>query len=107
MVNLYDLPSVPAGGEAETILCERGGVSVRRIVSNLARTEWYDQEEDEWLVLLEGRAELETEDGTVSLAKGDTLLLRAHCRHRVVSTSENALWLTVHIVTDQQTERKA
>ena len=95
--NLFGFRPPPPGEETADVLLERGGVRIERIVSNLARTDWYDQAEDEWLVLLEGTAELEFEDATVSLRRGDTLLIPAHRRHRVAETSADALWLTVHI----------
>jgi len=95
MINIYDYLPPGKGGEQVDILLHEAGVRIERIASNAARTDWYDQAEDEWVVLLEGRAELEIGTQRVPLRRGDTLLLRAHQRHRVVSTSEDALWLTV------------
>ena len=95
--NLYSYVRPSAGNETVDKLLQHDGVKVERIVSNRAATGWYDQEEDEWVVLLEGSATLQIESETVALARGDSLLLKAHVRHRVVSTSENALWLTVFI----------
>ncbi|AFY60972.1 cupin domain-containing protein [Synechococcus sp. PCC 6312] len=58
---------------------------------------WYDQAEAEWVALLQGTAILEiANQGLVNLVAGDYLLLPAHCRHRVVETSENAIWLALH-----------
>ena len=97
-MNLYAFERPKEGGETETVLYESPCVGIRRIVSNLARTQWYDQHDDEWLVLLEGTALLEFEDGApVQLHRGDTLLIAAHRRHRVAQTSADALWLTVHV----------
>lgn len=60
---------------------------------------WYDQEEDEWVLLLSGRATLGFADGrTVELQPGDHLLLPRRCRHRVEWTDPDhpTLWLAVY-----------
>ena len=58
---------------------------------------WYDQEEDEWVCLLQGEAVLELESRQVPLRRGESFFLPAHCRHRVASTSSDppAVWLCV------------
>lgn len=74
-------------------------VRIERIVSNgHASPEgfWYDQDEQEWVLLLEGEAEIEfAKSEPVHLTRGDTLNLPAHTRHRVASTSRPAVWLAV------------
>jgi len=75
---------------------------IERIVSTGQATpegEWYDQEKDEWVILLQGRATLRFESGqTTHLSPGDHLLIPAHCRHRVEKTSVNppCVWIAVH-----------
>ena len=62
--------------------------------------QWYDQQEDEWVLLLTGAAELEIagEDASVALRPGDHLLLPAGLRHRVSWTdpNEKTVWLALH-----------
>lgn len=90
-------------GEETLALLARPGVRVESIVSNGDVSPpgfWYDQEEDEWVVLLKGVAELEFEDGrTHEMAAGDWLLIPAHVRHRVAWTCEDGptVWLAVHL----------
>jgi len=96
-MNLYDAPVPHGGSERIDILVQQQGVRIERIASNRAESGWFDQEEDEWVVLVEGEAALQVEEETFVLRRGDTLLLRAHVRHRVVSTSEDALWLAVFV----------
>lgn len=76
---------------------------LERIVSHGQRTpdgQWYDQERDEWVILLKGRAELliENQSEPLKLNPGDYILLPAHVRHRVEWTSEeeNTIWLALH-----------
>ena len=59
---------------------------------------WYDQDEDEWVLLIEGAARLDFDDGrSLSLTVGDYLLIPAHCRHRVAWTDpeRQTVWLAL------------
>lgn len=84
-------------------LVESGSVRIERIVSHGHATpegEWYDQELDEWVLLLTGSAGLlfEGEQSPRRLEAGDCLLIPAHCRHRVAWTDRRvrSVWLAVH-----------
>jgi cupin 2 domain-containing protein len=60
---------------------------------------WYDQETDEWVLLVKGSAALRFSDGReISLAPGDHLLIPRHVRHRVERTDPEGetVWLAVH-----------
>ena len=90
-------------GELIEVLVRTPGARLERIVSRGHRTpdgEWYDQEWDEWVVVLSGRGRLriEGESELVELGPGDSLLLRAHLRHRVEWTDPGAdtVWLALH-----------
>jgi cupin 2 domain-containing protein len=76
---------------------------LERIISTGQSTsagEWYDQEKDEWVILLSGSATLLFEGETLpkNLKTGDYVLIPAHTRHRVESTSNNevSVWLALH-----------
>ena len=59
---------------------------------------WYDQDENEFVMLLQGEATLEFDKNTlVSLKKGDYIIIEKHKKHRVVSTAKNTLtiWLAI------------
>ena len=62
--------------------------------------EWYDQETLEWVLLVEGAARLAVEGRAddIVMSPGDTLLLPAHCRHRVIWTPPDrvTVWLALH-----------
>ena len=84
-------------------LAESDAVRIERIVSSGQATadgSWYDQELDEWVLLLAGSAGLqfEGEGEPRLLAEGDCLLIPAHCRHRVAWTDQQrqTVWLAVH-----------
>jgi cupin 2 domain-containing protein len=98
---LRDLP-VPGPDEAMEVLASAPGFRVERIVSHGHRSPdgfWYDQDEDEWVLLLAGRAAVAFEDGSVvPLEAGDWLELPAHRRHRVAWTepAQSTVWLAVY-----------
>jgi cupin 2 domain-containing protein len=85
------------------VLAESDVVRIERIISlghATADGEWYDQERDEWVLLLTGSAGLlfEGEDAPRRLEAGDFVLIPSHCRHRVAWTDQQAktVWLAVH-----------
>jgi len=65
-MNLFDLPKIMPEEELfETLLPDRG-VLIERIISTGQVSPpdfWYDQERDEWVVVLQGEAVLQWEMG--------------------------------------------
>ena len=60
---------------------------------------WYDQETDEWVLLVKGGASLRFFDGReIALMPGDHLLIPHHVRHRVERTDPEGetIWLAIH-----------
>lgn len=84
------------------VLVSAAGVRLERIVSRghcSAAGFWYQQDQAEWVLLVQGRAELrfEEEGRSVVLKAGDHLRIPAGCRHRVEWTSSDpeAVWLAL------------
>ena len=48
---------------------------------------WYDQENDEFVLLLQGEATLEFEDHQTILKTGDYLYIPKNCKHRLADSS--------------------
>jgi len=97
-MNLYALPESLITEEITTILATSANVRIERIVSAGQVSDWYDQPETEFVALLDGSAVIEYETGnTVSMSKGDTLLIKPHERHKVSYTScePPCVWLCV------------
>jgi cupin 2 domain-containing protein len=97
-VNIFELPELPLREELTTILAGAGNVRIERIVSTGQVSDWYCQEQTEFVALLSGNAVIEYENNiSVSMSKGDTLVIRPYERHRVSFTSENppCVWLCV------------
>lgn len=60
---------------------------------------WYDQADDELVVLLSGAAQLRFEEGVaLDMKPGDWVEIPAHVRHRVEATQAEppTVWLAVH-----------
>ena len=102
MENLYSNIPPPSVEEFFETLAASGRTCIERIVSHghaSAEDSWYDQEENEFVLLLKGAARLEYDDGAVqTLEPGDWLVIPPHRRHRVDWTLENTetVWLAVH-----------
>lgn len=99
MANLFDaLPAAPTSAEAVDVLLTRGSTRIERIVSFGHRTDWYDQDCDEWVAVLAGEGVLEFADGSRRvMGPGDHEFLPSHVRHRVASTAADrpTVWLAV------------
>lgn len=85
------------------LLAGPGGARVERILSrgvSGAEAHWYEQEWDEFVLLVSGAAVLQFADGSERrLEAGSYAILPALCRHRVVWTEPEmeTLWLAVHM----------
>jgi len=86
----------------ETII-KANQFKIERITSSGQSTEkgkWYDQDVDEWVILLKGSAGLifEGNNEVVAMKPGDYINVPAHHKHRVEWTNpeEETIWLAVH-----------
>jgi cupin 2 domain-containing protein len=96
--NLFENAAPPTNGERFETLLQHKNLVIERICSSadipLTR---YVQSQDEWVLLVQGTAEIEI-DGTVeSLKSGDYVFLPTNTPHCVQKVSEGALWLAVHL----------
>ena len=103
---LKDLPDARAAEITQDLVAARG-VRLERIVSHGQASPpdfWYDQDQAEWVMVLEGRAHLriEGEAGVRELGPGDTVFLPANCRHRVAWTdpARPTVWLALFVDPD-------
>lgn len=98
--HLFAPATLGDGGEVFETLVEQPMFRLERIVSNQSESPagfWYDQVVNEWVLLARGEAVLRFENGEpIALKAGDHLLIPARQKHRVESTSADALWLALH-----------
>lgn len=74
---------------------------IKRIISkghNTPKGKWYNQDKNEWVIVLKGYAELLFEgrnNQIVKMKEGDYINIPAHIKHRVEKTDKETVWLTV------------
>ena len=77
-------------------------VRIEKIISTGQRSPesgWYDQEDNEWVMVLKGEARLSFDDRTsVALRVGNFINIPAHTKHKVDWTDPEGqtVWLAVH-----------
>lgn len=110
---LSDIPAALPEELIETLIAQTiqgnpnpGQVRIERIISKGHCSQagfWYDQDEAEFVYLIQGEAKLAYADPPkeVTLIAGDSLFIPAHVRHRVVSTQADleTIWLAVFFST--------
>ena len=100
--NLFaDLPQ-HLSDELFTTLLDASNFRIERIISHGHASPdgfWYDQIQNEWVVVLKGAAKLRFEDDEqpVEMKPGDFINIPAHKKHRVEWTTpdEPTIWLAV------------
>ncbi|MDH3442567.1 MAG: cupin domain-containing protein [Deltaproteobacteria bacterium] len=89
------------GDEQFSTLLENSALKIERIESHFHSSPegfWYDQAEDEWVMILRGEATLEFADGAaLQLKEGDYLMIPRRKKHRVCRTGATTVWLVIHI----------
>ncbi len=105
--NLFSPLPPPSPEESFEELLRGDGFHLERIISNGQATpegQWFDQDADEWVVLLSGSAAIrfEGDEHVRTLASGDWLRIPAHRRHRVDRTDieRPTVWLALHYRAD-------
>ena len=101
-MNIFD--GIPAELHDEQFdqLVTDGKVKIERILSKghkTPATDWYDQQQNEWVLILKGEAVLAFDgEPSVTLKEGDYLNIPAHKKHRVDWTlpDSETVWLAIH-----------
>ena len=103
MKNLFaDIPKDLSDELFETLL-QTSCFRIERIVSRghcSPKGFWFDQDDNEWVILLKGRAVLHFEDQSenITMNPGNYINIEKHRRHRVEWTDpeQETVWLAVH-----------
>ncbi len=83
-------------------LITKESLKIERIISKghiTPKSKWYNQENDEWVILLKGKAILEFENSAdIELDEGDYINIPKYTKHRVSWTipNEETIWLAIH-----------
>lgn len=101
-VNIFDNIKPFSENEIFEDLFKSEKLKVERIISypdSIPENKWYDQEKDEWVILLKGSATLQFEnEELVKLIPGDYIFIPSHTKHKVneVCKNEPTVWLAMH-----------
>ena len=100
--NVFEGVLIEPSKELIEVLVESQHVRIERIVSSGQKSPdgfWYDQDEAEWVILLQGEACLRFDgaDPPIRLCVGDHVHIEPHRRHRVdwTTSDEPTIWLAV------------
>lgn len=98
--NIFDEIIVDKNEESFFEIFKNDIIKVEKIVSNGQKSPenfWYEQEKNEYILLLDGFAILEFEDKEIELKKGDCINICAMQKHRVKFTSQDepTIWFAV------------
>lgn len=96
-----NLPSVKNGEELIETISESSSIKVERIISNNSiapKNGWFEQENEEWVMLIQGSAKIQFQEKEIELFTGDTLFIPAKTKHKVTYTSSIpiCIWLAIH-----------
>lgn len=100
--NIFDLIPATLKDELFEELISKDALKIERIVSHghtTPQNEWYDQRNNEWVILLQGEAIISfLNEDEIRLKAGDYINIPAHKKHRVSWTKpdEDTVWLAVH-----------
>lgn len=100
--NIYE--SIPKNLDKEVFekLISKDTINIERIISKghiSPESGWYNQNNDEWVIVLQGEAVLSFENSEdVRLKSGDYINISANTKHKVSWTAPDieTIWLAVH-----------
>ena len=100
--NIFESIPDRVGEEIFDLIVQKKEFKIERIISKghtSPDTGWYDQDHDEWVIVLKGGATINVEDGeAIQLEAGSYLNIPAHTKHKVSWTKadEETIWIAVH-----------
>lgn len=101
MKSIFDISDYVGNEEVFEDVLQKENIRIERIISSgqtSPNTGWYDQDENEFVILIQGNVELEFYDGSkTGLKAGEFLNIPAHKKHRVTFTSKDpvCIWIVV------------
>ncbi len=100
--NLFESIPEQISDEVFDLLIDNDAVKIERIISKghtSPESGWYDQECNEWVIVLKGEARILIEnEGEQYLVPGSYINIPAHQKHKVTWTKAGTetIWLAIH-----------
>jgi len=87
--------------ELVQVLQQSDNIKIQRIVSKgqvSPETGWYDQQQNEWVIVIKGEAVIAFEQTEVAMQAGSYINIPAHTKHKVSWTHPDieTIWLVVY-----------
>ncbi|WP_263079417.1 cupin domain-containing protein [Endozoicomonas sp. Mp262] len=101
MNNIFESIPTEIPNEIFTDLVTGENIRVERILSKgqtSPENGWYDQDENEWVMVLKGEGTITFDDGhNICLQEGDFITIPKHKKHKVSRTDPNhvTVWLAI------------
>ena len=97
-MNLFHPNTDDKSSEQFDTLLKTQNLQIEKITSHgQTSDQWYEQDRDEWVVLIEGEGRLLfNDDSEVVLKKGEHLYIPKMKKHKVIYTSSPAIWLAIY-----------
>lgn len=98
--NIFENIMIDKNKEQFFDLLKNDKIKIEKIVSNGQSSPinfWYEQEKNEFVLILKGNAIIEYEHSDIELKEGDYINIKAFTKHRVKYTNkdEPTIWLAV------------
>jgi len=96
ILNIFDY-TIPKEGEEFATLFQDKDIKISRIVSSdKLEKKLYIQDKDEFVVVLEGEAQLDIDGKIVNLRKGEYIFIKAKTPHYMLWSASGTLWLAIY-----------
>ena len=99
MINLFTPNVKGVTQEQFETLFQTPDIHIEKITSHgQTSSQWYEQDRNEWVVLIEGEGILlfEKDSQKVHLKKGEHIYISKMKKHKVIYTSSPTVWLAIH-----------
>lgn len=79
-------------------IAQLGNSNIELIYSNSASTDWLiNNDHDEVAILVQGSASLlDDSHKKINMQAGDCLFVKKNSRHKILSTSADAIWISIY-----------
>ncbi|WP_036438087.1 cupin domain-containing protein [Mycoplasmopsis gallinarum] len=96
--NLYKIvKKISKNQEINYLVTKKDDFELELIFSNHTKTTWLSDKRYEYVFLIKGKAEIETENKQkIKLKSGDFFLIQPNLKHQVVKTSKKAIWIAIY-----------
>lgn len=94
-MNIYNDLKYDLDKEVVDLIFSSRKIRLERITSTGQTTNWYNQDENELVILLEGHATIIFLDKELEIKKGDVINIPSNQMHKTINLSKTCLWLCV------------